>query len=316
VSFDAFRDGCAVWVDADSDLVEMVGEDRHRFLNGLITADVIELPPGAGCYGLFTTIKGRILADVVVVALPDRIWLRLPPGRGAAVVEHAERYIITDRVELRPLSDFVCVLLGGPAVADRLCDWLEEGAPPQAAGENATLRVHGVSARIVREPRDPAAYSIWLPSAEADSLLTDLLEGAQAPRLVDDQAVDTARVEAGIPRFGEDFDEETFPQEADLDLAVSYEKGCYLGQEVVARIHFRGGVNRVLRGLELESVAGLSRGDRLLMDGEAVGHVTSTGGVGSLRALGMIAVAAAGGERLELENGTPVRLVRLPFATD
>lgn len=310
----ALRDGCVVWIDADSDLIEMTGEDRHRFLNGLITADVLELPAGESRYGLFTDIKGRILADVLVVVFADRLRLRLPPGSGAPLAEHMSRYIVTDRVELEELDADSPLMLGGPGAAAALRRWSGDVAPPESAGWHAERLLLDCEATVLREPRGPSAFSIWPSSTPSEALLERMLGSPEPPLRVGAGTVERARVEAGIPRFGVDFDQGTFPQEADLDSAVSYEKGCYLGQEVVARIHFRGGVNRVLRGLEIEGDAAAAPGQRLVDSGSEVGTVTSTAGHGSPRALGLVAVAAAEpGRRLELENGAPVRLVALPF---
>ncbi len=137
-----------------------------------------------------------------------------------------------------------------------------------------------------------------------------------APVPVRGTTVESARVEAGIPRFGVDFDEQTFPQEAGLDSVVSYEKGCYLGQEIVARIHFRGGVNRVLRSLEFDRGTEVSPGDKLVSGDETIGEITSVAGPGSNRALGSVTVSAAECDgTLTLEGGAAVRLVALPFRT-
>jgi aminomethyltransferase len=223
----------------------MLGADRHRFLNAYVTCDVKALGPGEGAYGFFTNPQGRILSDVVVIAHEDRLWLEVAAGQEEAISQHLKKYILADRVELRPLVDRVPLALVGP----RAAEVLGEALPPAGDWRHAWANVRGTEVALQRSGRlGTEAYTLWVSSSTVEHLTESLLQDP-AVRPVGLEALDVLRTEAGIPRFGRDFGPENFPQETGIEEAVSYTKGCYLGQEVVARIHYRGGVQKTLRGL-------------------------------------------------------------------
>ena len=287
--------------------LRLTGEDRGRFLQGLITCDVGALEPGRGVYGFFTTIKGRILADAAVLATGDALLLELPPGVGAAVREHLSKYRIADRVEFEPADDLAPLTVAGPAAGEVLGVTL-----PEQPWSSAEVELLGASVRVVRQGYlGVEGFTLWAPADRAEELAVALLDG-HPDRLspVGHGAAETVRVEAGVPRFGADFDAENFPQETGLDEeAVDYQKGCYLGQEVVARIHYRGGVNRGLRGLRLTPAGGAepTPGVQLLQDGRPAGRLGSV--VRSPAAGGWIGLsvlhqrAGEAGTVLEIEGG-------------
>jgi len=309
----ALREGCALFDRSGFELLEMPGEDRERFLNGRVTCEVKGLEPGSGIYGFVTSAKGRVLADLSVLALDDRFWLVLAPGKGGEIRENFEKYVLADRVEMRLDEDLVSVGLAGPGAVDLLADLGEVPSQPRA---HRKIEVGVQEARLVREvDLGVPTFSLWLPRVGAEEALEVLLaKGAVA---VGEEAVEILRVEAGRPLFGQDFGPENFPQETGLDEeAVSYTKGCYLGQEVVARIHYRGGVNRHLRGLKLSAEA--ETGSELLLEGRAVGTLTST--VDSPREEGWIGLAilhdrAEPGAVLEVEGSGSTTVVELPFGS-
>lgn len=251
------------------EVLDMTGEDRRRFLNAQVTCDVAQLETGRWIYGFFVSQKGRIQADVTILDLADRFRLLLPAGRRDAIREHLEKYVLVDRVELEPRDGLRWLTLLGPKAASVLealgADVPEEGAWGMA-------EVAGAETRLVRQALFGLdAVGLEVAEADAEALSAELVEAGAAP--VDFAAVEAARVERGVPRFGAEFGPENFPQETGLEDAVSYEKGCYLGQEVVARIHYRGGVNRHLRGLELEGDELPDAGAEVVLDGRAVGTV-------------------------------------------
>src|SRR5215210_1739206 len=244
----ALREGCGLTDLSWLGRLEILGADRLRFLNAYVTCDVRGLAPGEGAYGFFTSPQGRILSDVVVLAHEDRLWLQVSAGQEEAIAGHLKKYILADRVELPPPGDW----------------------------RHLRSRVHGTEVELQRAGRLGAeAWTLWVSASIAGPLAEQLLE-IPGVEPVGSEALEILRVEAGLPRFGRDFGPDNFPQETGAEeAAVSYTKGCYLGQEVVARIHYRGGVQKVLRGLVFEGGQAPRPGTPLLFEGREAGVATT-----------------------------------------
>lgn len=296
--------------------LEIAGADRQRFLNGQVTCDVKTLEPGRSTYGFFVSPKGRVVADATILALAESHLLELPPATAGPIRERLEKYILVDRVEVSSCEDRVLVSLVGPRaepISSRL-------APlPEVPGGHSEEEVLGVPVRLVRRPLwGLDAVSLWVPAAAAAELFEELLEHGRQEglALVGFRALEIARIERGVPRFGPDFGPDHFPQETGLDEAVSYTKGCYLGQEVVARIHYRGQVNRALVGLLYEGEAP-PPGAVLLHEGREAGRAGSAVRSAALGAVVGLAVlhrrAAEPGTVLALEGGGTAEVRPLPF---
>ena len=316
----ALRQGCGLADRSWMGRVEILGADRLRFLNAYVTCDVKTLAPGGGAYGFLTNPQGRILADLVVMAHEDRLWLLVPPGTEETVAKHLQKYILADRVEVRPLEDLLPVSLIGPRAAAALGGAELPPVAPEGLWRHVRSRVHGTEVALQRSGRLGAeAYTLWVPASSAGPLIEGLLESPEV-RPAGFEALETLRTEAGIPRFGRDFGPENFPQETGAEeAAVSYTKGCYLGQEVVARIHYRGGVQKVLRGLVFDVAEGAAPapGAPLLHDGREAGRATTV--VSSLALGGPIGLAilhrraAEPGTRLEVAGGGAAEVRELPL---
>jgi folate-binding protein YgfZ len=294
--------------------LELLGADRHRFLHGLVTCEVKGLSPGQGGYGFFPNAQGKILADAVVLVLPDRLWLELPPGHGKLISEHLGRYLIADRVEVLPLADMLPLSLVGPQAEAVLAAHAEL---PAGRFAHRRAMVLGIEVCLARGPvAGQPAFTLWASASVAEPLVEELL-GLPGIVPAGFEALEGARIEAGRPAFGTDFGTDHFPQETGLEeLAVSYAKGCYLGQEVIARIHYRGKANRAARRLVFDGPPPAA-GSRLLVDGEEVGRVGSAAAAaeGSGRALGIAVVhrkAYEPGTRLAVEGGGWARVEELP----
>ncbi len=150
----ALREGCGLADRSWMGRLEILGADRHRFLNAYVTCDVKSLAPGEGAYGFVTTHQGRILSDLVVTALEDRLWLLLPPGQEEAVARHLRKYILADRVEVRPLEDMRPVTLIGPRAAEVLGDaGAAAGRLAPRPGQGPRHRGGRSSARAASGPR-------------------------------------------------------------------------------------------------------------------------------------------------------------------
>lgn len=316
-AYQALRDGCVLAQRDEPDMVQLLGEDRLRFLNGQVTCDVAALAPGSGVYGFFTTAKGQIQADVAVLALEDRLWLQLPPGLGSEIRERLQKYIIIDRVEVQPLTGWTTRTLAGStaeAVARDLWSielpvepWSHRPVPPDG--------------HLVREGRlGVEAVTLWLPAEAAAAADAAIVQAGvvAAPSAV----LETVRVEAGEPQFGLDFGSDNLPQETGIDEAVSYTKGCYLGQEIVARLHYRGQVSRQLCGLvfDLQAEQALpAAGTQLLLDERVAGSVRSvvqSPKLGRTLGFGLLQRRAfEPGTRLQLEGGGEAQVHATPFVS-
>jgi folate-binding protein YgfZ len=307
------REGCGIADLSWRGRLELVGADRLRFLHNYVTCDVKGLAPGTGAYGFFTSPQGRILSDAVLLAHQDRLWVEVGPGQAEPISAHLRKFILADRVEVRPLDDMVPIALIGPHAGDVL------GADLSALGDetwrHARVMVHGTEVTLQRRGLLGApAWTLWT-SASVATLLTERLvaEGAQP---VGVEALEVLRVEAGIPRFGQDFGPESFPQETGIEEAVSYTKGCYLGQEVVARIYYRGGVQNVLRGLVFEESEGPAQGVAVLHDGREAGRATTvvrSPALGRIVGLGVLHRRVEPGTRVEVEGGGAAEVRELPL---
>ena len=255
------------WIEA----FDVTGEDRGRFLNGYVTCDVAALEPGAGAPGFFTDVKGGILADAVITACAAGLRVAVPAGRARALIAHLGRYVLADRVELAAREDLRQLLVAGPGAGELVAQLAPEEPVPWS------LRAATVAGRPVeiQRQRDLGApvYVLWASAADAAVVADELTTRGAEP--VGFDALESLRILAGVARYGVDFDDSRFPQETGLDDAVSYTKGCYLGQEVVARIHYRGHVNHALRGLRGAGATLPPSGAALEYEGQEVGRLGS-----------------------------------------
>jgi folate-binding protein YgfZ len=315
---EVLHEGCGLvdrsWMEA----LELSGTDRARFLNGLVTCEVRELGEGGGAYGFLTSRKGGILSDFVLLELGDRFRLELPPGRGEPVAEHLGRYVLAERVEIRPAAALPLTLVG-PTAKGILRELLGGAlpAPLETRWGNAEAELAGQAVRVAHRPLLGAeAWALWVEPAGARALAEALL-AAPGVQPVGFDALDTVRIEAGVPWWGRDYDESSLPQETGLEEALNFTKGCYLGQEVVARIHYRGGVNRLLRGLQFDGDEPPAEGTELRLEGRAVGRVGSVALSPVLEGpVGLALLNKRGAEpgtRLEVEGGGEAEVAELPL---
>ena len=313
----ALLTGAALVDGGEPGRLRLAGADRVRFLQGLVTCDVKALAAGEGAYGFVTSTQGRVLADLVVLALADELWLEVPAGHDEAVASHLQKYLIADRVEVAALAA-APLTVAGPQAAELLAKLVGRGGIPTEPWSHREVTVAGLPGRLVRRGVAPAeTFDLWLAPGAAPAVRAHLAAEGAVP--ADRAAWDLLRVERGIPAFGADFGPDNFPQETGLgDQAVSYSKGCYLGQEIVARIHYRGGVNKSLRGVRFPTLeTPPPTGTPLLAEGRPAG-IVATAAVSPDH--GPIALAILHkraydpGTRLDLESGAPAEVTELPFA--
>ncbi len=231
-------------LDGDLGRIALTGQDRIRFLSGMVTCDVKSLTPGSGAYGALLSVKGKVVSDFIVLSRGDTGLLLIVPALAKQrVMESLDRYIISDDAVLTDESQSLSHLgVYGTRAAATLLGDLPQPAPYHS------VEVGGALVLATRELGE-GSFSV-LGSADAVSAIESKLAMASAQVLSDSEA-EVLRIEAGRPKYGVDFDEERLPQEASLEEALCFTKGCFLGQEVVVRLRDRGQLNRKLVGLRL-----------------------------------------------------------------
>ena len=258
--------------------VKFTGEDRSDFLQGMLSNDVKALRPGDGCPATLLTEQGRIVADLRVYAEESAIFLDIDARIKEKTIEALDRFIIADDVEIEDLSTHqVTLAVQGPVAAEVLAAAGLSSLPEQELQHrDATLA--DVQVRVVRSDQTgKGGYEFHVPGERA-SVVWQALARLDGLLPVGHTALNMLRVEAGIPWYGLDMDEDRIVLEVGLDRAISFNKGCYLGQEVVERASARGRMNRMLSGFLLQNEAQAAlpiRGDRLVKDDKQVGWLTS-----------------------------------------
>jgi folate-binding protein YgfZ len=312
----------------------LTGADRMRFLHGQVTNDINRLRSGEGCYAALTTSKGKMESDLNIYALQDELLLDFEPGLTEKISQRLEKFIVSDDVQVVDVASLYGLLsVQGPkadAVIKALGIFPE---PPAKSFQSAKISDTTLGEiYLMNQSRapgiagiPPASFDLFVPTDSLGAVADKLIAAAKSlgDRACGWEAFEIARIEAGIPRFGADMDETNIPLECGIESrAVSYNKGCYIGQEVINRIHSIGHVNKELRGLRLaEGLKTLpQKGDKLFHDGKEVGYVTSA--VKSLALKANIALgyvrreANAPGTVLTLKNETndiKITIVELPF---
>jgi folate-binding protein YgfZ len=296
----AIREEAGLLDRSDRPRIAVAGAEAAEFLQGQVTNDVEALEPGAGCYALLLDRKGKIRADMRVLRLaPDVFLIDTEPDCGEVVQGHLGTYNIgrDAAVEADPEPRALLSLLG--PMAAKLLD----GTLPVPEHSHRELFVAGVGCRAIATE---SGADLLLPEEGADAVRERLLgEGAQP---VTEDAAEIVRVEAGRPRIGHEIGAQTMPAEAGLEArAVSFTKGCYIGQEPVARLHYKGRPNRRLR--RLRAATPLAAGDPVMTGEREVGAV---GTAVVSPAAGPLALAIL---RREAEPGDEVRVGTAVTAT-
>jgi folate-binding protein YgfZ len=314
-------EGCGLVDRSERGKLALTGASAVEFINGQVTNELADLRPGEGRYAAFLTHKGKMLGDLRILAIADE------PASDAPNAAPTELLLDTERAALQELFEMIRRFKVGYDV-ELHKRTLERGllsligpASARIAGvevlsdaehANAPVELDGIGALAIRTN---VGIDLLCDAADAERLAAALRARGAQP--VSEQAAECVRIERGRPRFGIDIDQTTIPQEAGLnERAVSFTKGCYVGQETVARLHWKGKPNRHLRGLRLSAPA--STGDQLYLGERVVGQV---GSFALSPHHGPIALALV---RREAEPGATVlvgdsaataEVVELPFST-
>ncbi|MBJ6759862.1 aminomethyltransferase family protein [Myxococcaceae bacterium JPH2] len=274
----AARDAVGLHDASYREILRITGEDRASFLHGMVTQEVKGLPVGSAAYAALITVKGSMVADARILKREDDLVLDTEPGLGAKVREFLEKYLISEDAELHDATgELGWLRLLGPRTPAVLTAALGAPFEPLAHQTTRTATLGGQEVRLVGNTSLGASdVDVLVPRAGLEAVWAALTEAgaAEGIRPLGFEALELLRVEAGVPRYGQDMVDTTIPLEANLTHAISYNKGCYIGQEVIARATFRGHMNRKLAGLLLGE-ADVAPGTELRRGGKKVGWVTS-----------------------------------------
>jgi tRNA-modifying protein YgfZ len=301
----------AAWIDrSERGKLALTGGDAKQFLQGQVSNDVLGLTPGTGCYAAFLTPKGKMLGDVRILDAGSEVLLDTERVALQELFNMIHRFSLGHDVQLhkRTLQRGLVSLLGPDS--DRIA---AIASLPVDEHAHVATRLDGIEVRAVRCDTGIDLICDSERTAELTSALS--ARGAEPISAATDECV---RIERGRPRYGVDLDETVIPQEAGLnERAVSFEKGCYVGQETVARLFYRGKPNRQLRGLRLSGPAPV--GSEIVSGDRVVGRLSSVAASPRFDEIGLALVrreAPPGSDVLVGVEGVPAVVVELPFGTD
>jgi folate-binding protein YgfZ len=313
----ALRTQCGVFDLSWRAKITVAGKDRVRWLHNMVTNNVRDLALNRGNYNFVLNVQGRILGDMYIYNRGEALLLDTDRTQVATLLTAMKRFIIMDKVEMTDSSDtFQAVGLCGPKTEEMLA-----AAGIDAKGlqplEVRDITLSGLDGNhlLVKGPENKRDwYEIWLSEANAQGIWDKLVHAGAQP--VGAAALEMWRVMHGIPHYGQDIRDRDLPQETEQTRALNFNKGCYIGQEIVERIRSRGQVHRKFTGFEFE--AGLPALGKYESEGRTLAEVTSTARVsvsGGEKNIGLGYVrreAAPAGSQVDL-NGHAARIVNLPF---
>ena len=279
--YEALRNSAGIIDISNRGKLSLSGKEHLKFLQGIVTNDVNKLEVGGGLYATFLTPKGRLIADMRIYRKNDSVLIDLEPGLNEKVGELFLKYRISYKVNIDDSTENVSLIsVQGQRSKELIEKTLGEEIPLMSEYSYFLNNFNGAETMIAKANRTGEdGFDIYIPSDGNDKSLWDHLvkngEEFQA-KPIGHWATETARIEAGIPRYGVDMNENTIPIEAGLWHALSFEKGCYVGQEVIARIKWRGHVNWHLVGFEIDD-KDIEIKDNKIFDGEReIGYITSS----------------------------------------
>ena len=301
--YEALHARAAVFDRSHRGRLRIKGARAAEMVTGLVTNDVTALAPGQGCYAAALTAKGKIVADLRILVEEEGVLVDAPPRASAAWAAMVKKFVnpriaphADESASLRDVGVF-----GATArhVVSDLTGIPSPALTALAPYAHMSVEVDGTPMRVVKAPDlEVEGFELIVPADAFTPIWTRIVAAGATPAGL--EAWDIARVEAGRPEWGVDMDDNTIPQEANFDAlhAISYTKGCYVGQETVARVHFRGHVNKHLRGVRAAGMEPIVAGATLHDDaGAQVGDVRSTVRSPRLGAIGLAMI------RREVEPG-------------
>ncbi|MGH9517191.1 MAG: YgfZ/GcvT domain-containing protein [Terriglobales bacterium] len=305
--------GCGIY-RPERVLLSLTGRDRTRWLNGMVSNNIRDLAVGTGVYAFVLTPQGHIQADVYAFNRGESLLVETDRMQAEALLRIFRKYIIMDKVEIEDLSEKVTVFaITGPQSADALASLGLSKDLGQM--QLADMNWDGTAVTVVRgdNPSFPN-YELWVPAEQAESIWNALVQAGAVE--VHGETLETFRILCGIPKVGQDTREKTLPQETGQERALNYNKGCYIGQEIVERIRARGAVHRTFVGFEVEGLAPAA-GTKIQSEGKDVGEITSIASEplkGKRLALGYLRREFLATDKTLTAGEAQVKAVTLPFS--
>ena len=300
--------GAGVRVMRERQVVRVVGDDRVSFFHGMCSADVKGASAGSILPALFLTEHAHVIADLFIWITENSLMLEIEKDAWDRAREHLERLLVADDVEFEE-TDLAVIDVEGPRSSDAAA--LVGAADASSQKSRRYLQVNDLL--IGNLPRvGTAAFTILAPAENADAIATKIVAGIPGAASIDDAVVETLRVENGLARVGVDTADKTLALEARLNRAISFNKGCYLGQETIERATARGALKKQLCALKFPSGKIPPAGAALTFDGKEVGRVTSTAISPHAGAIGLAILhhsAWAAGTKLSIEGDGDAAIV-------
>ncbi len=315
--FWALGSGCGVYDLGSRAKISLTRGDRVRWLNGMVTNNIRDLAPGRGVYAFLLNPQGHILGDLYAYNRSESLLVDTDQSQVEKILAVFDKYIIMDDVEVTDISDKLTAIgVSGPGAAECL---RKAGIDLPGLGtlqfvelkwqQNSLILVRGDNPLV-------ESFELWLAPENHERMRESLVKAGAKPSGT--AAVELLRVAAGIPRYGADIRERDLPQETEQERALSFVKGCYVGQEIVERIRSRGQVRRKFAGFDVQRALP-TPGTKIQADGKDVGEITSAAslpwGSGDRGvALGYIRREVATPGKLLDAGGSEATVARLPFA--
>jgi len=271
--------GCGVYDLGYRARISLTGGDRTRWLNGMVTNNIRDLAVGRGVYTFLLNPQGKILGDMYCYNLGESIVVETDCSQVQKIIAAFDHYIIMDDVEVKNVSEEQTILgLAGPnarAVLKAAGIEILELQPLQIGTARCTCDCECVECTVVRgEDGAQEAYELWLAPKDVCKTWQGLIAAGAVP--VGSEALEMRRIAGGIPLYGVDIRERELPQETEQMRALNFNKGCYVGQEIVERIRSRGNVHRKFSGFLGESDKAIAAGEKIFASEKEVGEITSS----------------------------------------
>ncbi len=273
--YQTIREGAAIGATAPRGQIAVAGPDRATFLQGLLTNDIQALATGSGCYSAWLTPQGRMLTDMHVLQSDGMLLLDVPQALVEPTIQRLDQFLFSENVQLQSLAGSLTPIWVHGPVAHTVLERVLDGAAGLASWSDFHHERLGNAVVVRIDQLGVPGYCVFVDPAQREVRLSTLQEAGAL--IVSQQAIDAARIEAGHPVFGVDMTEETIPLEAGIEArAISFTKGCYVGQEVIIRVLHRGHgrVAKKLVGLRVEGAVPRA-GARLFSGDRDIGVVTS-----------------------------------------